>query len=68
MITWIKIYYFVNDQLKLNLKIRHRVQLIVLRLVEVLLGNHDSLLKEVLIDGDSVLLGHQHSEAFTFYL
>ena len=58
----------MNDQLKLNLKIRHRVQLIVLRLVEVLLGNHDSLLKEVLIDGDSVLLGHQHSEAFTFYL
>ena len=42
-----------------NLKVRH-VNLVVLGLVEVLLSNYDSLLEEILIDGDSVLLRHQH--------
>ena len=43
------------------LKVGNGVKLIVLGLVEVLLGNHNTLLEEVLIDGDSVLLGHQHA-------
>ena len=42
-----------------NLKVRH-VNFIVLGLVEVLLSNYDSLFEEILIDGDSVLLRHQH--------
>merc|ERR1719341_1007471 len=33
--------------------------------VEVLLGNHHSLLEEVLIDGHAILLGHQHPEVLT---
>lgn len=36
------------------------LQLGVLGRVEVLLGHHDSLLEEVLIDGDTMLLGHKH--------
>ena len=42
------------------LKVGHGVELIVLGLVKVLLSNYDSLLEEILIDGDSVLLRHQH--------
>lgn len=32
----------------------------VLRHVDVLLGHHHSLLKKEFVDGNSVLLGHQH--------
>ena len=30
--------------------------------VEVLLGDHDALLEEVLVDRHAVLLGHQHRD------
>lgn len=32
----------------------------VLRHVDILLGHHHSLLKKEFVDGNSVLLGHQH--------
>ena len=36
--------------------------------IEVLLSGENSLLEQVFIDGDSVLLGHQHDETFLTFL
>jgi len=35
-------------------------QLGVLGQVHVLLGHHDALLEQELVDGDAVFLGHEH--------
>ena len=43
-----------------HLKVGHRLQLGMLGGVEVLLSHHDSLLEQVFVDHESVLLGHQH--------
>ena len=50
---------------KTYLKVRDLLQLGVLGGVEVLLGHHHSLLEEVLVDGNAVLLRHQHPEVLT---
>ena len=43
-----------------DLQVGH-VDLGVLGEVGVLLGHHHTLLEEVLVDSDQILLGHQHS-------
>ena len=43
-----------------NVQIGHSVELGVLGGMEILLCHHHTLSEEVLIDGDSVLLWHQH--------
>merc|ERR1719186_376280 len=45
-----------------NLKVGDGLQLRVLRGVEILLCHHNSLFEEVLVDGNTILLGHQHPE------
>ena len=44
------------------LKVGDGFQLRVLRGVEILLCHHNSLFEEVLVDGNTILLGHQHPE------
>lgn len=43
-----------------DVQVGHVLQLRMLRSVGVLLGHHNSLLEEELIDGDAMLLGHKH--------
>ena len=50
-----------------DLQVGH-VDLGVLGEVGVLLGHHHALLEEVLVDGDQILLGHQHSVGNEVYL
>ena len=54
--------------LKSNLKVGNLSELGVLGSIKVLLSSHDSLLEQMFVDGNSVLLGHQHDGAFLFYL
>merc|ERR1719347_2146346 len=48
-----------------DLKVGNSLQLRVLGCVEILLSHHHALFEEVLIDGYTVLLGHQHPEVLT---
>ena len=43
-----------------DVQVGHGLQLRMLRSVGVLLGHHDALLEEELIDGNAMLLGHKH--------
>merc|ERR1719400_779110 len=51
-----------------HLQVGDRFELRVLGGVEILLGHHHSLLEEVLVDGHTVLLGHQHLSVLTLLL
>merc|ERR1719230_550392 len=51
-----------------HLQVRDRFEFRVLGGVEVLLSHHHSLLEEVLINGNTVLLGHQHLSVLTLLL
>merc|ERR1719153_1987960 len=51
-----------------HLQVGDRFELRVLGGVEILLGHHHSLLEEVLVDGHTVLLGHQHFSVLTLLL
>jgi len=43
-----------------DVKVGNALQLLMFGRKVILLGDHDSLLEEVLVNGDSVLFGHQH--------
>lgn len=43
-----------------DVQVGNVLQLGVLGQIEVLLGDHDSLLEEELVDGDTMRLGHKH--------
>merc|ERR1719493_436671 len=48
-----------------DLQVRNSLQLRVLGSVEILLSHHHALFEEVLVDGNTVLLRHQHPEVLT---
>merc|ERR1719347_2095139 len=48
-----------------DLKVGNSLQLRVLGSMEILFSPHHALFEEVLVDGNTVLLGHQHPEVLT---